>query len=52
MTTQVMMAKSSVRNMFDVMAGDRMATIMGYLSEVPAGRDGHNHGISLGCASR
>jgi len=32
------MAKASVRNLFDLMAGDRMATIMGYLSDVPAGK--------------
>ena len=34
-----MMVKSSMRNLFDLMAGDRMATVMGYLSDVPAGRN-------------
>ena len=33
------MVKSSMRNLFDLMAGDRMATVMGYLSDVPAGRN-------------
>ena len=33
------MVKSSMRNLFDLMAGDRMATVMGYLSDVQAGRN-------------
>jgi hypothetical protein len=32
-----MMAKSSLRSVYDLMAGDRVATVMGYLSDVPSG---------------
>jgi hypothetical protein len=31
------MAKGSLRSVYDLMAGDRVATVMGYLSDVPAG---------------
>jgi hypothetical protein len=39
---QVMMTRSSRRSLFDAESGDRLATIMGYLSDVPAGRSGQS----------
>ncbi len=54
-----MMAKSSLRSVYDLMAGDRVATVMGYLSDVLAGtlhriplRGASRYGIPLRCASR